>query len=74
MGIPQFQGVKNDKGDFQSPVKLNGGVFGGYREYRDEMKKQQEIVDYLNERVQNPNFKKLLSIFNQTQQFLESNG
>ena len=57
MGVPSFQGVKNDKGDFQSPVKLNGGVFGGYKEYRDEMKKQQEIVDYLNERVQNPNFK-----------------
>lgn len=56
MGMPRFRGVRNSQGNLQSPVTLEGGVLGELRENREKMAREQEIVNYMNSRVQSPEF------------------
>lgn len=57
MGMPMFRSAKKQGGGFQSPVTLEGGIAGEFKEYREEMGREQEIVNYLNNRVNSPEFK-----------------
>ena len=56
LGMPRFRGIRSSEGRLQSPVTLEGGTIGEFREYRDKMNKENEIANYMNERVQSPEF------------------
>lgn len=56
LGIPRFRGIRSSEGRLQSPVTLEGGTIGEFREYRDKMNRENEIANYMNERVQSPEF------------------
>lgn len=57
LGMPSFRSIRNAEGSFQSPITFEGGTAGEYREYRDQMNRETEIVNYMNERVNSPEFK-----------------
>lgn len=57
MGIPTFRSVKSKSGEFQSPITMNGGFYHEYKDYMEKKEREDEIVDYLNTRVQDPKFK-----------------
>lgn len=57
MGMPRFRGVRNEQGKFQSPVTLEGGILGELRENREQIAREQEITDYMNNRLNSPEFK-----------------
>jgi hypothetical protein len=56
LGMPRFRGIRSSEGRLQSPVTLEGGIIGEFREYRDKMNRENEIANYMNERVQSPEF------------------
>lgn len=56
LGMPRFRGIRSSEGRLQSPVTLEGGTIGEFREYRDKMNRENEIANYMNERVQSPEF------------------
>ena len=57
LGMPRFRGIKSSEGKLQSPITLEGGVVGEFKEYKKQMKRDAEIADYMNARVQSPEFK-----------------
>lgn len=57
LGMPRFRGMKNAQGKFQSPVTLEGGILGELRENNERMEREQQIVDYMNDRLNSPEFK-----------------
>lgn len=57
LGMPRFRGTRNQQGKFQSPVTLEGGILGELRENREQMDREQQIVDYMNNRLQSPEFR-----------------
>lgn len=56
LGVPSFRSFKNSNGERQFPIKLEGGLFGTIRDTKDEILREQEIADYLNKRIQSPEF------------------
>ena len=56
LGMPRFRGIRSSEGRLQSPVTLEGGTLGEFREYREKMKRETNIANYMNERVQSPEF------------------
>lgn len=56
LGIPTFRSAKAADGSFQSPVVMEGGIYNHLREYSERRSREQEIVDYMNSRVQSPEF------------------
>ena len=56
LGIPTFRSAKAADGSFQSPVVMEGGIYNHWREYSERRNREQEIVDYMNNRVQSPEF------------------
>lgn len=56
LGMPRFRGIRSSEGRLQSPITLEGGTIGEFREYRDKMNRENEIANYMNERVQSPEF------------------
>lgn len=57
LGMPGFRGIRNSSdGRLQSPIILEGGIIGEIRDYRDQIKRENRIVNYMNERVQSPEF------------------
>ena len=56
LGMPRFRGIRSSEGRLQSPVTLEGGTIGEFREYRDKMNRENETANYMNERVQSPEF------------------
>lgn len=52
MGIP---GIKR-KADGKLGIGINGGAYNEYQEYKEQMARDQEIADRLNERVKSPEF------------------
>lgn len=56
LGMPSFRGIRNSEGSLQSPITFKGGVLGEYREYRDQMNRETEIANYMNNRVSSPEF------------------
>lgn len=57
LGMPRFRGIRSSEGKLQSPITLEGGIRGELREYRDKMKRESGIANYMNERVQSPEFR-----------------
>lgn len=57
LGIPRFRGVRSSDGRLQSPITLEGGIYGRFREYMDKVNRETEIANYMNNRVQSPEFK-----------------
>lgn len=55
--MPRFRGVRSSDGRLQSPITLEGGIYGGFREYMDKINRETEIANYMNNRVQSPEFK-----------------
>lgn len=57
LGMPRFRRVRSSDGRLQSPITLEGGIYGGFREYMDKINRETEIANYMNNRVQSPEFK-----------------
>lgn len=57
LGIPRFRSVRSSEGRFQSPVTLEAGIVGKYKDYMRERDNEQKIADYLNTKVNSPEFK-----------------
>lgn len=58
LGMPSF-GRTNTKNAYigkNKSIGLSGGIIGEVVEYRERMAREQEIVDYMNSRVQSPEF------------------
>lgn len=56
MGVPTFRSMRSEDGSFRSPVTLQGGAINEIREYRENIARSEEIANYLNQRVQSPEF------------------
>lgn len=56
LGMPRFRWVRSSDSRLQSPIILEGGIRGEIRDYRDQIKRENGIVNYMNERVQSPEF------------------
>lgn len=56
LGMPRFRSIRSSDDRLQSPVTLEGGTIGEFREYRDKMNRENEMANYMNERVQSPEF------------------
>lgn len=57
LGMPSFRSIKSESGSLQSPITLKGGVINEWREYKDKIKREQDIANYMNNRMQSPEFK-----------------
>lgn len=57
LGMPRFRGIRNSEGGLQSPITLEGGTLGELREYKEKIDRDTEIVNYMNNRVQSPEFR-----------------
>lgn len=57
LGMPRFRGIRSSEGKLQSPITIEGGTIGEFREYRDKMNRENEIANYMNKRVQSPEFR-----------------
>lgn len=57
LGIPRFRGMKNAQGGFQSPITIEGGAINGWREYSKKIARENEIANYMNNRINSPEFK-----------------
>lgn len=56
MGVPSFRSMRNADGSLRSPVTLQGGAINEIRDYRESITRSEEIANYLNQRVQSPEF------------------
>lgn len=56
MGMPRFRSFTKE-GKFQSPITIEGGIVGEYRDVTQRIAREQAIADRLNERVNSPEFK-----------------
>lgn len=57
LGMPSFRSIKSESGSLQSPITLKGGAINEWREYKDKIKREQDIANYMNNRMQSPEFK-----------------
>ena len=57
LGIPSFRSIKSESGSLQSPITLKEGAINEWREYKDKIKREQDIANYMNNRMQSPEFK-----------------
>lgn len=56
LGIPTFRSLKSSDGSFRSPIVMQGGAYNGWKEHQQKVAREQEIADYMNSRVQSPEF------------------
>lgn len=56
-GLPSFRSIKNSEGKFQSPINFTGGSIGAFKEYNQDRKRSKEAANYLNSRINSPEFK-----------------
>lgn len=57
LGMPRFRSMRNKEGGFQSPIILEGGAINEWREYNERMARENEIANYMNNRINSPEFK-----------------
>lgn len=57
LGMPSFRSIRSESGSLQSPITLKGGAINEWREYKDKIKREQDIANYMNNRMQSPEFK-----------------
>lgn len=56
MGMPMFRSAKSSEGKWRSPVTIEGGIVGEFREYQEGKARDNEMINYLNSRIEDPNF------------------
>lgn len=56
MGMPMFRSAKSIDGKWQSPITLEGGMYGEYKDYKEKRDRSEALANRLNERVQSPEF------------------
>ena len=57
LGMPRFRGVRSESGSLQSPITIEGGAINEWREYNEKIARENEIANYMNDRVNSPEFK-----------------
>lgn len=57
LGMPKFRSIRNEQGSLQSPVILEENPLSKWRELRKQADRNQEIANYMNNRVNSPEFK-----------------
>ena len=57
LGMPRFRSARDSEGNFRSPITIEGGAINEWREYNQKIAREQGIADYLNNRVNSPEFK-----------------
>lgn len=57
LGMPSFRSIRSESGSLQSPITLKEGAINEWREYKDKIKREQDIANYMNNRMQSPEFK-----------------
>lgn len=57
LGMPRFRSIRNKQGGIQSPVTIKGGAINEWRDYNERMAREERIANYMNDRVNSPEFK-----------------
>ena len=57
LGMPRFRGFKNEEGNWQSPVTIEGGAFNTWREFSKKRGEEMQVAEYMNQRFNSPEFK-----------------
>ena len=57
LGMPRFRSMRSKEGGFQSPITFDGGAINEWREYNEKMARENEIANYMNNRINSPEFK-----------------
>ena len=57
MGMPQFRSPRSNEGGWRSPITIEGGIRGEIKDYREDVERTQSMVDRLNARIEDPNFR-----------------
>ena len=57
LGMPRFRGFKNEEGNWQSPVTIEGGAFNTWREFNEKRGEETQVAEYMNQRFNSPEFK-----------------
>lgn len=57
LGMPRFRGVRSESGSLQSPITIEGGAINGWRDYNEKIARENEIANYMNNRINSPEFK-----------------
>lgn len=56
MGMPMFRSAKSSEGKWRSPVTIEGGIVGEFRDYQEGKARDNEMINYLNNRIEDHNF------------------
>lgn len=56
LGIPTVRSYKNTDGKFQIPISLQGGAFNEWKDYKNQKKREEEVVNHLNQRIHSPEY------------------
>lgn len=57
LGVPRFRGIRSESGSLQSPITTEGGAINGWRNYNEKIARENEIANYMNSRINSPEFK-----------------
>lgn len=57
LGMPRFRSTRSKEGGFQTPITFEGGAINEWREYNEKMARESEIANYMNSRINSPEFK-----------------
>lgn len=57
LGMPRFRGVRSESGSLQSPITIEGGAINEWRDYNKKIARENEIANYMNNRINSPEFK-----------------
>lgn len=57
LGMPRFRSIRNEQGSLQSPVVLEENAFSKWNDLREQADRNQEVANYLNERINSPEFR-----------------
>lgn len=57
LGMPRFRGIRSESGSLQSPIIIEGGAINEWRDYNEKIARENEIANYMNNRVNSPEFK-----------------
>ena len=57
LGMPRFRRIRNAQGGIQSPITIEGGAINEWREYNAKIARENEIANYMNSRINSPEFK-----------------
>lgn len=52
--MPRFRGIRNAEGKLQFPITLEGGAINGWREHNARIARENEIANYMNNRMNSP--------------------